>query len=94
MAKNPARPTPWDRKNPRKKSGTSKGLTPAQKAEARARARAAGRRYPNLVDNMAVARAARGKKSTKQRARQSAKTSGPKTAKRRTRKTGAAKKRR
>ena len=46
---------PWKRRNPRKKSTASK-LSPAQKGEARARARAAGRPYPNLVDNMAVAR--------------------------------------
>jgi hypothetical protein len=43
----------WDKKNPKKKSKT---LTPAQKAAARARARAAGRPYPNLVDNAAVSR--------------------------------------
>ena len=47
---------PWKRRNPRKTSGTSKKLSPTQKGEARARARAAGRPYPNLVDNMAVAR--------------------------------------
>ena len=44
---------PWKRKNPKEKS---KGLTGAQKHEARDRARKAGRQYPNLVDNMAVAR--------------------------------------
>lgn len=43
----------WDKKNPKKKSKT---LTPAQRAAARARARAAGRPYPNLVDNAAVSR--------------------------------------
>ena len=41
----------WDTKNPKKKSSK---LTPAQKAKAKARAKAAGRRYPNLVDNAAV----------------------------------------
>jgi len=41
----------WDKKNPKKKSIP---LTPAQKARARARARAAGRPYPNLVDNAAA----------------------------------------
>jgi hypothetical protein len=41
----------WDTKNPKKKSKT---LTPAQRAAARARAKAAGRPYPNLVDNAAV----------------------------------------
>ena len=41
---------PWEKKVP------SKGgkMSPAQVAKARARARAAGRPYPNLVDNMAV----------------------------------------
>lgn len=43
----------WDKPNPKKKS---KSLTPAQKAKAKARAKAAGRPYPNLVDNAAVAR--------------------------------------
>jgi hypothetical protein len=50
-------PAPWKRSNPKKKSGAKpKKLSKAQIAEARARARKAGRRYPNLVDNMAVAR--------------------------------------
>jgi hypothetical protein len=31
-------------------------LTPKEKAKAKARAKAAGRPYPNLVDNAAVAR--------------------------------------
>ena len=43
----------WDEPNPKK---TSKKLTPAEKAKAKARAKAAGRPYPNLVDNMAVAK--------------------------------------
>jgi len=43
----------WDTKNPKKKSTK---LTPAKKSEAKARAKAAGRPYPNLVDNAAVAR--------------------------------------
>ena len=43
----------WDKKNPKK---TSKALTPAQKTAAKARAKAAGRPYPNLVDNAAVAK--------------------------------------
>ena len=46
-------PPPWKRKNPKK---TTAALSPQQKSEARARARKAGRKYPNLVDNMAVAR--------------------------------------
>jgi hypothetical protein len=43
----------WDTKNPKEKS---KKLTPAQKATAKARAKATGRPYPNLVDNAAAAR--------------------------------------
>ena len=46
---------PWETKNPKPKS-ERKSLTPAQKSQAKARAKAAGRPYPNLVDNMAVAR--------------------------------------
>lgn len=41
----------WDKPNPNKKS---KKLTPAQKASAKAKAKAAGRKYPNLVDNAAA----------------------------------------
>ena len=43
----------WDKKNPKK---TSTKLTPAQKTSAKARAKKAGRPYPNFVDNAAVAR--------------------------------------
>jgi hypothetical protein len=43
----------WDKPNPKK---TSKKLTPAQKTAAKKRAKAAGRPYPNLVDNAAVAK--------------------------------------
>ena len=46
----------WETKNPKPKS-ERKSLTPAQKSKAKARAKAAGRPYPNLVDNMAAARA-------------------------------------
>jgi hypothetical protein len=44
----------WRTKAP--KNGTPTPLTPKQKAKAKARAKAAGRPYPNLVDNAAVAR--------------------------------------
>lgn len=44
---------PWEKKNPRQKS---QKLTPAQKQSAKARAKKAGRPYPNLVDNMAASR--------------------------------------
>ena len=43
----------WDKKNPNK---TSKKLSPTQIKSAKARAKAAGRPYPNLIDNAAVAR--------------------------------------
>lgn len=43
----------WDTPNPAKKS---KPLSSKQKASAKATASAAGRPYPNLVDNMRVAR--------------------------------------
>jgi hypothetical protein len=41
----------WDKPNPNKKS---KSLTPTQKSKAKASAKAAGRPYPNLVDNAAA----------------------------------------
>ena len=50
---------PWDAPGPK---GPSKKMTPEQKAKARARAKAAGRPYPNLVDNMAVAKTSKRKK--------------------------------
>jgi hypothetical protein len=46
----------WDKPNPNKKS---KPLTSKQKTAAKARAKAAGRPYPNLVDNAAAKRKAR-----------------------------------
>lgn len=47
----------WDKPRP-KKLGAPKALTPASKSKAKSMAKAAGRPYPNLVDNM---RAAKGK---------------------------------
>jgi hypothetical protein len=46
----------WDKPNPKKKSAP---MSAAKKAAAKARAKKAGRPYPNLVDNAA---AKRGKK--------------------------------
>lgn len=43
----------WEKPGPK---GKSKKLSPEQITKARARARAAGRPYPNLVDNMAVSK--------------------------------------
>ena len=45
----------WNTKDP---SDKDKKLTSSQKSAAKARAKAAGRPYPNLIDNM---RAAKGK---------------------------------
>ena len=47
----------WRKPRPKK---PAKKLTPKMKSAAKARAKAAGRRYPNLVDNMAAARKRRG----------------------------------
>ena len=43
----------WEKDNPKKKSTP---LTAGQKALAKARAKKAGRPYPNLIDNMAAGR--------------------------------------
>ncbi len=60
------RKPPWKKKNPRKKAGTSsRRLSPEQKTAAKKRAKRAGRRYPNLVDNMWAAQ--RGKASVRGR---------------------------
>ena len=45
---------PWEKPAP-KKSRTTK-LTPQSKAKAKAAASGAGRKYPNLVDNMNAAK--------------------------------------
>jgi hypothetical protein len=49
----------WQKSAP--KGTVSTKLTPAQKDKAKAKAKAAGRPYPNLVDNAAAARAAKEK---------------------------------
>lgn len=54
MAKKPF----WKTKDPTKQD---KKLSPAQKTAAKARAKKAGRPYPNLIDNAAVARKKKGK---------------------------------
>ena len=46
----------WDKKRP-KSIEKPKALTPAKKASAKAAAKKAGRRWPNLVDNMRAAKA-------------------------------------
>jgi len=45
----------WNKPRP-KSLGKSKPLTPEQKSKAKAAAKKAGRRYPNLVDNMRAAK--------------------------------------
>ena len=45
----------WDKKRP-KDLGKPKDLSVKKKKSAKARAKAAGRPYPNLVDNMRAAR--------------------------------------
>lgn len=45
----------WDKPRP-KSLGKSKPLSPKKKAAAKAAAKKAGRPYPNLVDNMRMAR--------------------------------------
>jgi hypothetical protein len=81
---------PWKRSNPRKRAGkASKHLTPAKKSAAKARARRAGRRYPNLVDNMRMAAKKTSKKKT---SKASKKKSAKKSPKRKTAKKAAKKK--
>ena len=43
----------WEKPNLKKKSTP---LSPAQKSKAKSMAKKAGRKYPNLVDNMMAAR--------------------------------------
>jgi len=45
----------WDKPRP-KGLGKSKALSPSQKSSAKAAAKAAGRPYPNLIDNMRAAK--------------------------------------
>jgi hypothetical protein len=84
---------PWRRSNSRKRAGkASKHLSPAQKSAAKARARRAGRRYPNLVDNMRMAskKKTAKKKPTKKSSRKTSKSKASnaksKTSARKTRK--------
>lgn len=47
---------PWKNKNPKPRGARTK-LTAASRAKAKAAAARAGRRYPNLIDNMNAAKA-------------------------------------
>jgi hypothetical protein len=73
---------PWDKSNPRKKSGkASKHLTPTKKAAAKASAKKAGRPYPNLVDNMKAAKTKTTKKKTAAKSKTAKKSSRKKSKK-------------
>lgn len=50
----PPKPGPWNKKKAKGKKSTP--LSPEQKEAARHRAAQAGRRYPNLIDNMWAAK--------------------------------------
>jgi hypothetical protein len=73
--KTTANKAPWKRPNPRKRGGSaSKHLSPAKKAAAKASAKRAGRPYPNLVDNMRMAKKSKtAKKSAKKSVKKAAK---------------------
>ena len=45
---------PWEKKTPKKRSRSK--LTTSQKTSAKGAAKKAGRRYPNLIDNMRAAK--------------------------------------
>lgn len=60
--KTQAKKAPWKTPKPKGTGGTK--LTPEQIQEARTRAAKAGRRYPNLVDNMWVVKKAKEAKET------------------------------
>ncbi len=66
---------PWKKPKPKKSSKTK--LTPASIAKAKAAAKRAGRRYPNLVDNMNAARQQREAEGGKTGARSRPKSDHP-----------------
>jgi hypothetical protein len=77
---------PWKSPNPRKPAGkASRHLSPAKKSAAKARARRAGRPYPNLVDNMRMAAKKTKTKTVKKKS--SKKKASKKTVAKRARKT-------
>lgn len=76
------RTPPWKKRNPRTASKRTL-LSPEEKAKARARARRAGRPYPNLIDNMHVA-AEKTRASKRTPARKTAKKAVPGTRRTRT----------
>lgn len=71
--------TPWEKPAPRKSKHTT--LTSSDKSKAKQRAKKAGRTYPNLVDNMAIAKKKKGgRKAAKKTGRKAAKKAGRKKA--------------
>jgi N-acetyl-anhydromuramyl-L-alanine amidase AmpD len=58
--KSSGKKAPWNKAAPKKSRHTK--LTPAKKAQAKRSAKRAGRKYPNLVDNMRAAASQRRKK--------------------------------
>lgn len=60
------RTPPWKRPKPKQSRTT---LAPADKTRARRRAKRAGRRYPNLVDNMHAVQKKRARTRRTKRAR-------------------------
>src|SRR6201985_3728752 len=72
---------PSKRPEPRQHAGEEeKNLWPAKKSAAKARARRAGRPYPNLVDNMYMASAAKKKKKKKATKRRTSQAPGNRAA--------------
>ena len=68
----PTRTAPWKRPKPKTKKTSATKLAPKYKEAAKAAAKRAGRRYPNLVDNMNAARKQReadGKKASEKSGR-------------------------
>lgn len=69
---------PWDKGNPKARSGQpTQHLTPQQKATAKRAAKKAGRPYPNLVDNMHAAADAKKPAAKKAAAKKAAAKKAP-----------------
>ena len=84
--KSTKRSAPWNRANPRKRAGKApRHLSAAKKSAAKARAKRAGRPYPNLVDNMRMANKTKKKVPKKKPAKATAaRKTSKKTVKRKT----------
>jgi hypothetical protein len=63
MAKTSSSKEPWKKAVPKKSRHTK--LTPKGKAAAKRQAKKAGRKYPNLVDNMNAAKKQRARRAKK-----------------------------